>query len=96
MNEEQIQTLHPQPGKTNKRIALEKYKQVKEAILSILHDVELVHTELMEQLYNNIKDSFKSGGQWYRKTVKLDLEARKIIERTRTKPEKYRLCKNNR
>ena len=48
MKEEQIQTLHPQPGKTNKRIALEKYKQVKEAILSILHDVELTHTELME------------------------------------------------
>ena len=96
MKEEQIQTLHPQPGKTNKRIALEKYKQVKETILSILHDVELMHTELMEQLYNNIKDSFKNGGQWYRETVKLDLEARKIIERTRTKPEKYRLRKNNR
>ena len=96
MKEEQIQTLHPQPGKTNKRIALEKYKQVKETILSSLHDVELMHTELMEQLYNNIKDSFKNSGQWYRETVKLDLEARKIIERTRTKPEKYRLRKNNR
>lgn len=96
MKEEQIQTLHPQPGKTNKRITLEKYKQVKKAILSILHDVELTHTELMEQLYNKIKDSFKSGVQWYAETVKLDLEARKTIKRTRTKPEKYRLRKNNR
>ncbi len=95
MKEEQIQTLHPQLGKTNKRIALEKYNQVKEAILSILHDVEPTHTELMEQLYNKIKDSFKGGVQWYGETVKLDLEARKIIERTGTKPEKYRLQKKN-
>jgi len=50
----------------------------------------------MEQLYNKIKDSFKSGVQWDGETVKLDLEARKIIERTRTKPEKYRLRKNSR
>lgn len=70
--------------------------RLKEAILSILHDVELTHTELMEQLYNNKKDSFKSGGQWYGETVKLDLEARKIIERTRTKSEKYRLRINYR
>jgi len=45
----------------------------------------------MEKLYSNIKDSFEGGVQWYGETVKLDLEARKIIERTNTKPQKYRL-----
>jgi hypothetical protein len=58
--------------------------------LSILNGFELTHTELMEKLYDNVKDSFEGGIQWYGETVKLDLEARKIIERTSTKPERYR------
>jgi hypothetical protein len=88
---EQIQTLHPHPGKTNKRIALEKYEVIKEQILAILGESELTHTELMEQLYANVKDNFEGGVQWYGETVKLDLEAREMIERTGTKLEKYRI-----
>ncbi len=95
MKGEQIQTLHPQPGKTNKRISLEKYNVIKKNILSILKNTELTHTELMEKLYENVKDSFEGGVQWYGETVKLDLEARNIIERTGTKPERYRLTKES-
>ena len=91
MKAEQIQTLHPQPGKKNKRIALDKYNIIRQNILAILAHTELTHTELMEKLYENVKDFFEGGIQWYGETVKLDLEARKIIERTITKPEKYRL-----
>ncbi len=91
MNDEKIQTLHPEAGKTNKRISLEKYNVIKETILSILKDCEPTHTELMEQLYQNVKDTFEGGVQWYGETVKLDLEARKVIERTKSKPEKYKL-----
>lgn len=94
MKGEQIQTLHPQVGKTNKRISLEKYLIVKENILSILSETQLTHTELMERLYENIKDTFEGGVQWYGEIVKLDLEARALIERTSSKPEKYRLLKN--
>jgi hypothetical protein len=36
------------------------------------------------------KRKFKGDLQWYGETVKLDLEARKLIERT-TEPGKYRL-----
>ncbi len=96
MKEEQIQTLHPQPGKTNKRISLNKYNDIRKNILKILSKKELTHTELMEKLYSNVKDHFEGGVQWYGETVKLDLEARKIIERTNTKPEKYRLRTTNR
>ena len=96
MNDEKIQTLHPEPGKTNKRISLEKYNVIKETILSILKDCEPTHTELMEQLYQNVKDTFEGGiVPWYGETVKLDLEARKIIERTKSKPEKYKLVTTN-
>ncbi|CAN5435330.1 hypothetical protein BH10BAC2_BH10BAC2_38660 [soil metagenome] len=91
MKDEQIQTLHPQPGKTNKRISLSKYNTIRDNILAILEKGELTHTDLMEKLYSNIKDSFEGGVQWYGETVKLDLEARNIIERTSSKPEKYRL-----
>jgi hypothetical protein len=91
-----IQTLHPVPGKTNKNIALEKYDVIKENILLLLNAAALTHTELMEQLYSNVKDSFEGGVQWYGETVKLDLEARKLIERTGTKPEKYRLTAKKR
>jgi hypothetical protein len=91
MKTEQIQTLHPIAGKTNKKISLSKYLFIKEHILKILTENELTHTELMEKLFSNVKDDFEGGVQWYGETVKLDLEARQIIERTKTKPEKYKL-----
>ncbi|HOZ77521.1 MAG TPA: hypothetical protein PLY34_05965 [Ferruginibacter sp.] len=91
MKEEKIQTLHPLPGKTNKSISTEKYNFIKKHLLAVLAKKELTHTELMEALYQKVKDDFTGGVQWYGETVKLDLEARKIIVRTRTKPEKYSL-----
>ena len=95
MKGEQIQTLHTKQRKTNKRISLDKYNVIKDNMLKILARKELTHTELMEKLYSKVKDSFEGGVQWYGETVKLDLEARKIIERTSTKPEKYKLNKTN-
>lgn len=89
-----FQTLHPQAGKTNKKISLTKYEFIKENILSILDEKELTHTELMEELYARVKDNFDGGVQWYGETVKLDLEARNRIVRTISKPEKYRLTTN--
>ncbi|MBK9256057.1 MAG: hypothetical protein IPM42_11250 [Saprospiraceae bacterium] len=94
MQPEKIQTLHPTAGKTNKIISLEKYDVIRDNILAILNEGEWTHTELMEKLYDRVKDIFDGGVQWYGETVKLDLEARKIIERTGGKPEKYRLIKD--
>jgi hypothetical protein len=91
MKDDYIQTLHPIEGKTNKRISLKKYEIIKDNILSILAESELSHTELMEELYSRVKDNFDGGVQWYGETVKLDLEARRIIMRTGKKPEKYKI-----
>ena len=90
-----IQTLHPQTGKTNKKISLDKYDFIKAQLLMILAEQELMHTELMEELFSSVKDDFEGGVQWYGQTVKLDLEARQIIERTNDKPQKYRLKTTN-
>jgi hypothetical protein len=91
MKQESIQTLHPHAGKTNKKISLDKYTFIREHLLAILSELELTHTELMEELFSRVDGRFEGGVQWYGETVKLDLEARQIIERTKTKPEKYRL-----
>ncbi len=91
MPNQKIQTLHPIEGKINKSISIQKYEYVKRHLLEIISQQELSHTELMEALYQNIKQDFEGGVQWYGEVVKLDLEARKIIERTKSKPEKYKL-----
>ena len=95
MKDEMFQTLHPQVGKTNKKISLTKYEFIRDNILNILEGTELTHTQLMEELYTRVKDNFEGGVQWYGETVKLDLEARNKIVRTISKPEKYKLTTNN-
>jgi hypothetical protein len=56
-----------------------------------LRNKELTHTELFNQLNKSLKSKFSDNMSWYGETVKLDLEARKIVERTSSRPQKYRL-----
>ncbi|ODT52319.1 MAG: hypothetical protein ABS68_09435 [Niastella sp. SCN 39-18] len=91
MKKDSIQTLHPIPGKTNKKIDAAKYHFIKENLLTILSGSNPTHTEMMEALYTKVKDDFEGGVQWYGETVKLDLEARKIIERVPGKQVRYKL-----
>jgi hypothetical protein len=90
MTEEKILTKHPL-GKSGKNISKQKYEALKKAILSALTNKELTHTELFDQLNKALKSKFSGNVSWYGETVKLDLEARKIIERTSAKAQKYRL-----
>jgi hypothetical protein len=90
MAEEKILTRHPL-GKSGKNISKQKYETLKGAILSALKNQELTHTELFNHLNKSLKGKFAGNISWYGETVKLDLEARKIIERTPSKPQKYRL-----
>jgi hypothetical protein len=90
MAEEKIFTKHPL-GKSGKKISKQKYETLKKAILSALRNKELTHTELFNQLNKSLKNKFSGNISWYGETVKLDLEARKIVQRTSAKPPKYRL-----
>ena len=90
MSEEKILTKHPL-GKSGKNISKQNYETLKRAILSALRGKELTHTELFQQLTKRLKGKFSGNISWYAETVKLDLEARKTIERTSSKPQKYRL-----
>ncbi len=64
---------------------------LKKAILSALKKKELTHTELFNRLDQSLEGKFDGSVHWYGETVKLDLEGRKLIERTSSKPPKYRL-----
>jgi hypothetical protein len=88
--EEKTLTRHPL-GKSGKNITRQKYETVKEAILAALKNRELTHAELFRRLNDGLKNKFAGNISWYGETVKLDLEARKMIERTSSKPQKYRL-----
>jgi len=90
MAEEKIITKHPL-GKTGRNISRQKYDMLKRAILSVLKDGALTHTELLNRLNKDLRDRFSGNVSWYGETVKLDLEATKIIGRSSSKPEKYRL-----
>ena len=90
MAEEQILTKHPL-GKSGKNINRQKYEAVKKAIVSALKNRELTHAELFRRLDSTLRNRFSGNISWYGETVKLDLEARKLIERTSSKPQKYRL-----
>jgi hypothetical protein len=90
MEEEKILTRHPQ-GKSGKNISKQKYDTLKRAILLTLKNRELTHTELFNHLNKSLKGKFPGNVGWYGETVKLDLEAREILERTTSKPQKYRV-----
>ena len=90
MKEEKILTKHPM-GKSGRNIDKSTYDAVKKSILSALDGKDLTHTELFTKLGARLKGKISGNISWYGETVKLDLEARKIIERTGSKPPKYRL-----
>jgi hypothetical protein len=90
MADEKILTKHPL-GKNGKNIDRGKYETLKKSILSALKNKELTHDELFDRLNKTLKNKFSGNISWYAETVKLDLEARKIVQRTSAKPQKYRL-----
>ena len=93
MTAEKILTKYPL-GKSGRNIDRKKYDTLKKAILSALRKNDLTHTELFSRLNKSLKGKFSGNISWYGETVKLDLEAKRIVERTASTPQKYRLKPN--
>lgn len=79
---EKILTLHPDPGKKGTSIAKAKYDQMRAAIVAELcaqgeQTFRVLQSKIDEKLAGMVEGSIG----WYYVTVKLDLEARGIIER---------------
>ncbi|MHB8589434.1 MAG: DUF6958 family protein [Candidatus Dormibacteraceae bacterium] len=90
MTQETVLTKHPL-GKTNQPIDKHHYETFKAAILSALRRRELTHTKLLNEVTKSLKGKFSGNIGWHVMVVKLDLEARKLIERTASSSQKYRL-----
>lgn len=87
-----ILTLHPE-GKSGVNISRVKYDIVYAAIVETLKTHgELTFTDLNTRIEQQLGDSFDGSVSWYVISVKLDLEARGMIERVpNTRPQRVRL-----
>ncbi len=92
MSEERILTQHPK-GKDGVNILRSKYETIKEFILETLKKYEeITFDELTDMADEKLSSAFDGKVIWYVVTVKLDLEARGLIERIpKTSPHKLRL-----
>ncbi len=90
--EEKILTLHPD-GKKGTNISLAKYNVIKDAMLQMIQQTgEITYQDLSDQLEKDLQPTFDGKVIWYVVTVKLDLEAREIIERIpKTSPHQVRM-----
>ncbi len=89
---EKILTMHPQ-GKKGVNISREKYDTIRTFILkTIKKQKRISYQDLNDLAEEKLADSFDGSIPWYIVSVKLDLEARKIIERIpKTSPHELRL-----
>ena len=89
---DKIMTLHPD-GKAGVNINVPKYELIKEAILVVIRELgEVTFTDLVAAVDHRLAGQFDGSIAWYVTTVKLDLEARTIIERIPGhKPQQLRL-----
>ncbi|MEL6674717.1 MAG: hypothetical protein AAFR61_21085 [Bacteroidota bacterium] len=93
--ENRILTLHPE-GKEGVNILQDKYDQVKDVVLELFnaHDGEITFKELTRLGSIALAENFDGKPMWYLTTVKLDLEARGMIQRVPKKsPQLLRLAK---
>lgn len=95
MSEERIMTLHPDEGKSGVNISKHKYDAMHAAILKALEEEdEPTFHGLGDAVGRQLEGNFDGSIGWYYTTVKLDLEARGVIERVRgSRPQRLRLVK---
>ena len=78
---DKIMTLHPE-GKSGTNIDRQKYDLVRVAILDAIHEFgDIAFKDLENAVTQRLPDTFNGSIGWYTTTVKLDLEARGLIER---------------
>jgi len=89
---ERILTIHPD-GKKGVNIEKEKYDLLRSYILKNLKILgTITYKELDAQAVQDLTPTFEGSVRWYFVSVKLDLEARGIIERIpNTSPHQIRL-----
>jgi len=92
--EERILTLHPQ-GKKGVNIVKRKYELIKDFILATIQEHgEITYERISDLAIEQLSPTFDGKVVWYVVSVKLDLEARGVIERIpKTSPHQVRMKK---
>lgn len=85
-------TRHPQ-GKKGVNIDVEKYELIKSTIIACVQNAgEISFSDLTSCVDATLSFSFDGSIAWYVTTVKLDLEARNLLERVPSRrPQHLRL-----
>ena len=93
--EDRIMLKHP-AGKSGVNISMEKYQMMRDAILEILaEEGEQTFNGLRSRVENRLNGRFDGSISWYYTSVKLDLEARGMIERIGSRsPQRIRIPKH--
>lgn len=82
MDEEKILTLHPDANKQGVNISRSKYEMIRQAIMDAIRSQGTITFQGLVSLVDyNLRNRFEGSISWYVTTVKLDLEARGVIER---------------
>ncbi len=91
---DKILTMHPQ-GKKGVNISRKKYDTIRTFILKTMKkNKRISYQDLNDLAEEKLADSFEGSIPWYVVSVKLDLEARNIIERIpKTSPHELQLVK---
>lgn len=90
--DERILTMHPS-GKKGVNILKTKYDQIAELMLHLIKkEGDISYEDLNDRMVDQLTGNFDGSIPWYVVTVKLDLEARAMIERIpKTSPHRLRL-----
>lgn len=90
---EKIVTRHPDPAKGGRNVDRRNYEAVRSAVLATLRARgEMTFEDLRDEVERRLRGRFAGSVSWYYTTVKLDLEARKLMERVpRSRPQRIRL-----
>lgn len=96
IDDDRIMTKHPQ-GKMGVHILKRRYDLIKEYLLAKIQEEEVpTYESLNDRAVSDLGGSCDGKVPWYVVSVKLDLEARRIIERVpKTSPHKIRLISNS-
>lgn len=77
-----IIALNPDPAKQGTRVTRARYEQVKAALLAALdNQPEIPFKDLAAAVEAHLSEPLDGSVGWWTTTVKLDLEARGILER---------------
>lgn len=92
--ETKIQLNHPD-GKKAIKMSIDKYEVIKTSLLnSLKSEKSLTHSEILQFIkseFDKNNTTFEGSIQWYMQSVKMDLEAKKIISKKGKSPAKYTL-----